>query len=464
MLRKWLLVINIILGSVAGLLALISLWFLVAPFPESEIVKVQPVGTGLPKHPFEQPQEAYDAIGEPFLSLKVAPPTLELPNLESVLTYHGTNKRPDAEVGKTFLHFSLKGSVVPASVAPGEPLYLRYDPEQKPPKYVFSADNEETPLWIIGEAGNGEARVSVRMRNENGEVIAEPADFAHFVLKEKEFLGWKGGKWMLGQQRVDGTLLARQRARWYGEDLFLSKHGGEEFADAKKKQRIDFGEGEEAYYNFVGNGDCLIWDGKRWRVPTHHEESKEYPLLCVKNISDKIINFELWDLDGKRKVILNLIKSTEVWMPQHVEKDFKFVGSRTRTQVIVEVKGERMILLPQEWLVFTGEKWKKLTTEKDIDDYVDRRTVGILFVFEGVDKQQGNLYMTGTLFNATRTATHDVLLPVGSVRTAPSPGKKVEADIKEPEKTSPEPLDEEPPSNETEKPPEVPTLFMVPNQ
>ncbi|MCP5507977.1 MAG: hypothetical protein H7A37_06730 [Chlamydiales bacterium] len=46
----------------------------------------------------------------------------------------------------------------------------------------------------------------------------------------------------LGKWRVDGTLLARQRARWYGPDMFLKRHGGDEFKDVSGKRRIDFGE------------------------------------------------------------------------------------------------------------------------------------------------------------------------------------------------------------------------------
>lgn len=407
MLNSYFRILNTTIAAIVLLMLLVGAWVWLSPVEDTETMTPS-VGHVIPKNPFEQKSHSYEAIGDPFLSLQYTPPQMELPNLQPHLSYHGTNKRPDADAGVAWLHFSLKGDSQPASVAAGEPLYLRAGSGG----YTFSPNNEETSLWMTAEGGEGEAVVKVRMRNDEGVVVDEPASYATFTVKEKEFLGWRGGKWQLGELRVDGTLLARQRARWYGEDVFLDKHGGEAFTASHGKQRVDFGEGEEAYYAFVQEGDCLIWDGSRWRESVPGEESRRSPLLCVKKIADKIMNLELWDVGGNKKMPLNLIKSTEVWFPKVVEQDLKFVGARTRTQSIVELKGERMTLRPQDWLVMTSEGWKKLSTEKDIDDYVGRKTVGPLFVFRGIEKKGGIPYLLGTLYSPARTVTKDVELAV----------------------------------------------------
>ena len=425
--RQQLQIINYVLSGIAAFLLLVALWHFFAAPPKSQLEDLVVHSRGVPKNPFEATEEEYDAIGEPLLALTFSPPTLELPNLLLHLTYNGTNRRPDAEMEQTVLHFSLKGTPQPVSIVPGEPLYLVYDADSRPPRYLFSPSNQETPLWISAHAKEGVALVEVRMRNENGLVITEPKEAASLRLEEKEFMGWKGGKWQLGPLRVDGTLLARQRARWYGEDLFLLDHGGDEFADIKGKQRLDVGEGDGRYSVFLQEGDCLAWIDERWQEVPLGEASRRAPLLCLKKVGDKILNFELWDVGGKRKVALNLIRSSEVWMPQSLQQAFKFVGARTRSQTIVDIKGERVVLRPQDWLLLTDEGWKKLSKEQDIDDYVDRRVTGPLFIFNGVEKREDGQYLTGTLYNATRTASYTVVLPAfqGPAKGVKAPGRKL---------------------------------------
>jgi len=443
-LRQQLQWVNYILSGIAICLAFLALWHFFASPPKSRLDDIVIRSKGVPKNPFAGEPQDYDAIGEPFLALKFSPPTLELPNLLVHLTYNGTNRRPDADTDRTVLHFSLKGTPQPASVVPGEPLYLIYDAEHKPPRYLFSPKNEETPLWISAEAKEGVAQVEVRMRNENGLVVTEPKEAASLRLEEKDFMGWKGGKWQLGALRVDGTLLARQRSRWYGEDLFLLEHGGEEFAHIKGRQRVDFGDDEGRYSVFLQEGDCLVWREEKWQSQPLGEQSRSAPLLCLKKVGDKILNFELWDIGGKRKVSLNLIKSSEVWMPQSLQQAFKFVGARTRSQTIVDVKGERVVLRPQDWLLLTDQGWKKLTKEKDIDDYVDRRISGALFIFNGIEKREDGQYLTGTLYNTTRTASYTVVLPAFQ---GPAKGVKTQPrKLMEPQDKEPQESQETPPS------------------
>lgn len=224
--------------------------------------------------------------------------------------------------------------------------------------------------------------------------------------------------WEIGKNRVDATLLARQRARWFGPDVFLQTHGGKEYADIIGKQRIDFGEGDEAYSVFVGPNDTLIWTNDRWKVVKPGPDSLGKPMLVVKKIDERIMNLELWDPEGKGKVILNLLKSTEAPPPASLINQFKFVGARTRTQFVFEINKERMLLSPQDWLLLTKEGWMKLVTPKEIDDFVDRKLVGPLFIFDEVDRHDDKQFLKGTLFNAARTDMITVEIPLQ--QTAPN--------------------------------------------
>ncbi|MCP5507975.1 MAG: hypothetical protein H7A37_06720 [Chlamydiales bacterium] len=66
--------------------------------------------------------------------------------------------------------------------------------------------------------------------------------------------------------------------------------------------------------------------------------------------------------------------------------------------------------------MLTENGWHKLTSIDEIDDYVDRRENGTLFVFDRVVKRDDQQVLSGTIFNPTRTVAHDVELPVSQNR------------------------------------------------
>lgn len=386
----------------------------------------------LPKNAFRQPSDAYATISNT-LQLKFGTPSLQLPNLRNALVYYGKGGRPDIPKEGAELHFTLAGGKDQASVTPGKKLYLMFNRSMTPAQYTFSPGNKPTPIWIEAEAESQEAMIQLSMKNEKGQIVNDPVGNAEFSLPQREFAKSPGSNpWEIGKWRVDGTLLARQRARWYGEDKFLEKHGGEEFSHISSKQRVDFGETDDQYSVYLSNGDFLIWKDGTWSKPTQGVNTRDYPLLQVKRIDDRIMSFDLWDEDGVMKVSLNLLKSKEPWSPQQIEQDFKFIAARTRSQYVFEVKDERMILRPEDWLVLTNNGWEKLDTEEEIDDYVDRKLVGPLFVFEGVVKKDDKQVLLGTLFNSTRTESQPVELSAPQSSTTVINVPKEELQFEEP--------------------------------
>jgi hypothetical protein len=422
MISQWLSWVNSLLVGLIALFVLgAGVYWLKRP-STIENIDPQTRNNGLPKSAFELPLPVYEQMGNGLLDLQQAPPSLQVPDLKQQLVYYGKNGRPDAQTKYTLLHFSLTGNKTVVSTPPGQPLYLIYDRKSSPGRYVFSPNNEKTSLWIEAIPTEGaEAQIKVTLENDKGEKITEPESSSQFRLPEKEFIRYAGTTWELGPFRVDGTLLARQKARWYGVDRFLERHGGDDYQQIAGRQRIDFGENDDIYSVFVKIGDALIWDPaqNRWKVVTPGEESLGHPLLSVKKIEDRLMTFELWDVEGKGKVLLNLLKSTEPWTiqnTQNLQPMFKFLGSRTRTQSIFEINRERVVLSPSDWLLLTPKGWKKLTTEEDIDNYVKRKISGTLFVFEGMVRKDERQVMTGTLYSPTRNdfQTVELALQVGN--------------------------------------------------
>ncbi|MDP1880600.1 MAG: hypothetical protein Q8K60_06645, partial [Parachlamydiaceae bacterium] len=275
----------------------------------------------------------------------------------------------------------------------------------------------------------------VTFENEKGELITEPESNAKFRLPEKEFSRTAGTSWEIASFKVDGTLLARQKVRWFGPDRFLENHGGKDYHFVQGKQRIDFGENEDIYSVFVKVGDTLVWENNRWQVVEPGEDSLGRPLLVVKKVDERLMSFELWDVEGKSKIILNVLKTSEPWTmqnPQVLKSMFKFLGARTRTQSVFEINGERVLLSPSDWLLLTPKGWIKLTDEKEIDDYVKRKLTGTLFIFEGVSRKDDRLAMQGTLYSPSRHEAQQVSLPLQAENKA-KPTSKETQDAKEKE-------------------------------
>lgn len=420
MLKKWINWANYGIGSVAGLFLLAAV-FLSFTNPTDIIITDPSLNKrSLPTSAFAMPKSSCDAIGKTF-DLKFCPMTIQLPDLRNQLIYNGKNGRPDAIPERTVLHLSFNGNPNLGSVIPGERLYLVYDNKKSgQSQYAFSPNNAETPLWIEANSQGNEVTIQLRLKNDNGDIIREPGAHAQFTLTEKEapVKHSAGNKiWEIGKFRVDGSLLARQKARWMGSDVFLERHGGEEFKDQLGKHRIDFAEDNDNYSIYVGLNDSISWINNHWKVVQPGPESRDYPLMVVKKIDDRIINFEIWDVGGKNKMSLNLLKSNEPWQHQNLKDSFKFMGARTRSQYIFEINKERMFLSPQDWLLQTKDGWIKLTTTEQIDDYVNRKISGVLFIFDGVEQKEDGQILMGVMFNPARTEMQTIEIPVQPVKT-----------------------------------------------
>lgn len=423
--------------ALAGLSVLLCALSIVLYLTRAEILtqgQIRASKKELPTPAFALNLDAYAAIGEPVLALESNSPRLHLPDLKTMLIYYGRNARPDASMEAPKLHIGIHTVKNATAIDPDAKVYLHYDKNAAPCKYSFSPENKETSLWFTAKLEGNDAKIQVFMRDEEGHIITDKEAPGTFILPDKEALRTVfQGTWELDTWRVDGTLLARQKARWVGVDRFLEKHGGDEFAECLGKHRIDFGEGEDTYSVYVKCNDCLVWAQGRWHFAEPGPATIDNPLLLIKKVEDRVMMLELWDATGKCKVGLNLIRSPESYSPQLIANDFRFVGARTKTQVVFEVNKKRMIVSPNDWFVHTPQGWIKLKNSQDIDDYVNRRIVGPLFVFEDMVRKDDKPILIGTVYNPSRTEVHPIEVAMNtSGPAAVSPQDKTKEEIKVP--------------------------------
>lgn len=241
--------------------------------------------------------------------------------------------------------------------------------------------------------------------------VSTPENLAQFSLNLSQWQHANLPQWELGGVRVDSSLLVRQKAKWIGRDHFLEIHGGSDFATCIGKERIDFAQNDATASCFVGEGDFLIWKDDRWVKPAEGEDTKRYNLLMVKKIDDKVMTFEAWDTVGRRNVMINLLKTKDPTGFPNIEQEFSFVGAKTWAQFITECRGQRQVLRPNDWLIFTENEWRVLASEEEIDNYVAQKLQGPLFIIDKMSKEGGRQVLTGHIFNSSRTEMRDVELP-----------------------------------------------------
>ncbi|MBS0622645.1 MAG: hypothetical protein JSR80_06780 [Verrucomicrobia bacterium] len=400
----WLSLLNAFLFSLAGGCACIAFFYPQA----AEFLPERAIELKLPPNRFALEASAYQGLGTAF-ALKHTPPSIRLPDLRRHLIFYGLNQRPDADAKRALIHLGLEGQQVILAAKSGEKLYLHFDPESGEGLYRFAPSGQMTKLWITPKVIKEEIYCFVGLRTEEGVEVVQPEEYAQFSLRPQP--PTYRGNWHLGEIRVDNSLLARQHGRWIGEDLFLADHGGEEYAQAYGRQRIDFGEGPQAYSCFVKLGESLIWDQGRWRLPKPHQETFGLPLLHLRKQEERVLLFDLWDEAGLNHFCLSLIRSNA---PQHNNATplLRFVAAKTWSQFVLELGAERTEVSPGDWLLMDEGRFTKLISPEEIDAYVEQKRSGELVVIDGLVRKEGRPRLVCHLYNPTRTQVKTLEIPL----------------------------------------------------
>lgn len=357
---------------------------------------------GSPPLSFACENHAYHAIGEPFLHLAKNPHKTKFPDLRSILVSYGVNCRPDSPKEESQLLVSIRGTLPPTPVRIGQKVYLKYD--SRPSVHRWVINDGETPIWFEPEVTENQIVVRVKVQDGQGKFVDEPGALSYFTLPEITLPPTNNSNynWQIGPDTVDNTFLVKQKAKWYGRDLFLQMYGGEEYAFTHDRERIEFQNDASPYAIFAKEGDIFVYQANQWKAVEPSPESRGKPLLQVKKVTEHTISCIVWDPEGKHKIALDLQRSQDITQ-NTPPPDIKLLGARTRQDWVAEIAGKRTLLRTDDWLLWQNGKCERLTSNAQIDDYLTGALKGELIVLGGTEKIDNELSLIGERFSESRT-------------------------------------------------------------
>lgn len=362
---------------------------------------------------------SYEKIGEGALKISSELKSFPLPDLKREMRFLGKNTRPDATIYDLLIHVGLKESGQSLKVVSGQKLYLTYV-EGNSPYLQFSSD--PTPLWMmphLSESGETLVELGVCLLTEGNEkLVEEKKTFAIEDLLKKEDPVHKD---LIFEQATTSL----KEGKWWQPDLLFDNYGGEEFRAIKDYERLEFLSEEGSSVVHLKRGDTLAWKNGKWAPTKVGKNSRGFPIAHAKSLTNKKIEWELWNKDGLEKGSVSHTKQDAPKLNFRLEDVFSRIRQRTISRISCRISNKATILKSGDWILHTSSGWRVLKSLREIEDVLTFQTKGELFVFDGVEKNEGKSFFVGMLFDPMRTQQQSVKIPL-SLQTKPehSPHQK----------------------------------------
>ena len=348
-----------------------------------------------------------EEIGKGPLSLYPMRRSSSVPDLSREIIVLAKSSRPDTAPGQEVLLLTTKGNSHQKTVSSGEQIFLEcIKNKDDEDSYVFS--NKKTSLWIRPLLTGGD--------DVNLEVGVFSADLkTESFFEEISQVFVQQVKMALARSSADQTCFDTMRdAAWWGADALFKHYGGLEFKEMTQKHKIEIPSHFGSQIYFVEQGDCLQWKEGMWHLADVNHIDSLCPIAKVISLHNKGLEIQVWDEKGFYPQVIKLDRRS---VPSSAAKnDFKIscIRMRSSSQLSCTVGKRRFILKEGDWLLKVGRSWRNLRRMKDIDDCLQHKIRGELFVFDSIEKQQGKIYLKGHLFDEMRVQITPISLPITS--------------------------------------------------
>lgn len=311
-------------------------------------------------------------------------------SLEKQLVLLAKSVRPDFSKEKRAYRIGVRGTSIDQVVCEGEPIFCNFD--------LHSSGGVRNISFV---SDVGEIKMVPQLIDDRSiKFLVEQTGQEAFeiMLRSGEFDFKKG---------ASDPIKALQKAKWWGQDAFFSKYGGELYSTMGLKQKIEV----DSEVLYVKDGNYLSFEGGRWRVLYSLKEASSQEFLGFVRFNNQgNLDLEVWDDKGFSVLQTQLIKEIEEEIetkPAHLITQPK---RRTAQGVSCKIGKQRWILKPGDWLLSTETGFHRLESSKDIERYLSQKSLGELIVID----QFENGYLTGHVIGKRRTLIEPFTIQVAT--------------------------------------------------
>lgn len=361
-----------------------------------------------------------EEIGRGALALHPPKRSSLVPDLSREIIVLARSSRPDCDPKESTLLLSTKSGNEKRIVAPGEQIFLKCH-KNKDEESTYSFSDKKTPLWIRPMLNSSEDicfEVGFFTPSKQNEGFFE--EISQVIIQQVKSSLFK-------EKNENAFLSSIRQAKWWGNDSLFTEYGGKEYKDIMHKQKVEIPSEVGPQFYFLEAGDYLVWEEGKWQKTSLREVSAGFPLAQVKRAEDKVLEMQVWDEKGFYPQTLRFDLQPSSKLSQKSDLHSASVRLRSSSQVVCSIGKRRLILKEGDWIMKVGRSWRVVKRNKDINDCLEHKLRGELFIFDSIDKQQGKLFLKGHLFDEMRTQMTPVSLPISSEDPASAKGKKSKA-------------------------------------
>src|SRR3990167_1313131 len=345
-----------------------------------------------------------------------------LPDFQKEIQFIHKSSRPDVSLDERILQIGLKKSKETINIISGQKAFLSYAADKG-----LKQSDEVTPLWIkpfITKEGQIMLELGLRLFGSNREkILDEKRDIAVDLFVEKDGRGINSTE---SHPQFGQAVSELQACKWLGKDYLFGAYGGEEYAKLGIHEHLECTDSFGNQVLYVKEGDTLIWEEGKWKTAALGEETKNHYLAYLKTVSSNKMDWQVWDEVGLECRVVSLQREKTENLPLSVQEFLTGLRHRTSQRVSCRINNKATILKKGDWVHHTSSGWHIVKSLKEIEDILQFRVRGELFIFDGIEKKSGKSIFLGTLFSPMRTQMQNLKIPMSDQKkkTHSSPSKK----------------------------------------
>lgn len=387
------------MGVCTCLVILLSgLYFFSHSLPHLEMRSVEKVDK------INKPLHPYELIGSSALALHEHHASSWARRIANELLILGYNTRPDQSL-PTSMVFSLnKGKNI--FISQNEALIFLEESQEG-----LTCSEKKTGLWMQP------------ILLDEGAVLIKVSRQFHATEQNAEFVSSCSSTFQEASE--EDYIQQLQNSSYLNSDLLIQHYGGPRFVEWKKKGTLKCINQNGSYACFVSEADLLVFKEQQWQVASLETKTCGLPLARVKRLTAQQMQIEVWDEKGFHPSLIEVSLQPKKTKNTKLEILFTKIRMRSATQVSCSLGKKRLFLKQGDWLFKTPSGWHRLDKPKDVEDYVYHRLIAEVFIFDAIVKEQGRLFMKGTLFDDTRMQMQPIKLPIQTEKKEAKMRKKI---------------------------------------